>query len=83
MFYFLLFGQGGWVACCIFCYLGGEVVLYFCCLGGLFARVRVLFFWLFGRAIWAGYLGGVVVIFFTLFGRGREFTHLPACLAGL
>ena len=64
----------------VFCYLGGGVFAFFC-LGG----VRVYLF-----SVWAG-----CVITFVLFGRwrffffscclggGREFTHLPVCLARL
>ena len=64
----------------------GRVIL--CCLGGW----RVLFF-----SVWSGGKGGgscfvfcrlggdvcVCVRVFLLFGLELEFTHLPACLAGL
>ena len=73
-----------------FCCLGGGRVLFF----AVWAGGRVLFFavWAGGRvlffAVWAG---GVFffavwagdVFFCLLFGRGREFTHLPVCLARL
>ena len=61
----------GVLACFIFCFLAG---------GG---EGRVLLF-----AVWAGCVFpfsclGRGVFLFLLFGRGREFTHLPACLPGL
>ena len=62
-----------------FCCLGFSGVIFFCCLGGgvffflLFGRGRVLFL-LFGRGR---------VFFFCCLGAGREFTHLPVCLARL
>ena len=67
-----------------FCFLGGRGGGV-CCLGG----ARGLFFVVKAGAVFIlCYLGGDVLLFgrgarlFLLFGRGREFTHLPACLAG-
>ena len=78
---------GGW-ACLFFCCLGGGVFIFFavwaggvffCCLG----RGRVHFL-LFGR--WARFFlmfGQGACCCFCCLGGGREFTHLPVCLARL
>ena len=67
---FLLFGPGG---ACFFCCLGGGVLI--------FVAVRAGCMWFFcclGRVrVWAG------GVFFCCLGEGREFTHLPVCLARL
>ena len=62
-------GGGAGAACFMFCCLGGGRVLSFAVGAG-----DVLYFF----AVWAG-----PYLLFLLFGRGREFTHLQACLAGL
>ena len=67
--------------CLFFAVWAGERVLFFAVWAGgvvfflLFGRRRVLFF-----AVWAG---GVFFFFFCCLGGGREFTHLPVCLARL
>ena len=83
---------GGW-ACLFVCCLDGGAC-FFCCLGEwrcfcflLFGPVRVFF------AVWAGGVfivllfgrggGGGGRVFFCCLGGGREFTHLPVCLARL
>ena len=76
MFDFLLFGPG---ACFVFFVWEGWCLFHFL----LFGRVAFIFSLLgqgacFIFAVWAG-----ACLSFLLFGRGREFTHLPACLAGL
>ena len=69
----------------------GGYCFIFCCLGGGGMRFLLVAVWAgpcFTFDVWAGgvfcfcRLGGGVFVFWP-FGRGREFTHLPACLAGL
>ena len=73
--FFVVGCLGGWRVFLLFGRMGreggggGGGVFFFCCLGGW----RVLFF-----AVWAG-----GVFFFCCLGGGREFTHLPDCLACL
>ena len=77
MFYFLAVWAGG--AFYLLLFGRGRVLLFavwavgvfyfFCCLGG-------------GACFIVFRLGGCVCVFL-LFGQGREFNHLPACLAGL
>ena len=85
---------GGWACSCLCClggwlfFLGGVHVVS---AGALFRRVRVFVFCRLGNgfcclgggscvffAVWAG-----GVVFFCCLGGGREFTHLPVCLARL
>ena len=80
VFLFVAVWAGG---CMLFfaVWAGGVFFFFFCCLGGV-----VLFFLLFGRGgrvIFFGFLGGGAFLFFGCLGRGREFTHLPVCLARL
>ena len=84
MFIVLLFGRvaflflavwAGGVTCfffnCFFCCLGGGVFLFAVWAGGVGGGAVAL---LFGR-------GGLS--FFCCLGGGRDFTHLPVCLARL
>ena len=69
--YFLLSGR--------FCCLGFSGVIFFCCLGG-----GVFFFCCLGGGVFFFCcLGGGVFFCFYCLGGGREFTHLPVCLARL
>ena len=98
VFLVLLFGRAEERACyCLFAVWAGvrvffavwagwgETVYFFCCWGGP-GRRRVFFFavWAGCRvflALWAG--RGEFCFFLCGLGRGREFTHLPVCLARL
>ena len=87
MFHFVLFGR---VGVFIFCCLGEGRFFFFAVWAGglffvlLFGRERMFFFCCLGgsRFVFCC-LGGCVCFFFCCLGGGREFTHLPVCLARL